>query len=275
MFVLYQFNQLCFRLVIVQHLRKTRSRHYGRKSIQHLFVQSTKKNNQITTNSSLHNRFHEIFNDLKRSWLRFSSYTVKEFEPICQQLAIQQMSPTTSNSQCCPLICIFCQNLIYEPITLYCGHTFCNQCIKDESLSSTVNCPRCPQDIQGQIQSSVVHGREQSYKKNRFLKELLERPEELKIKRETILLCHKGQIEYYHGNYQKAIDIYSQIIDQCKRRIRFLFLFLFYFILILKMIVMIILHYIIVLKHMELYNAIIKLLTMQHVLLHLNLNGLK
>ena len=196
-------------------LSKTRFRHRRTKLRQHVSIKSTKTNNQITTtNSSISNHFHKIFNNLKRYWSHFSSYNVKELEPICQQLARQQISST----ECCLLICRFCQNLIYEPITLYCGHTFCYQCIKDDHLVSIVNCPRCPQDIQGQIQSSIVHAREKSYEKNRFLKQLLEHSDKLKNKREIILLCHKGQEEYYRENYQKAIDIYSQIIDQCKRR---------------------------------------------------------
>ncbi|CAF2815635.1 unnamed protein product [Rotaria sp. Silwood2] len=195
-------------------LRKTRSRRQKLKSRQRPSIQSTKIHQQRTTNSSLTSRFHDILSDLKSSWSRFSSYTVTELEPICQQIAIQQMSSRTSTTEFCPLICKFCQSLVYEPITLYCGHTYCNQCINDEQLSSTLNCPRCPHDIQGQIQSSIIHAREQSYKKNRFLKELFERSEKLKIKCETILLCQQGQMEYSHGNYQHAIDIYSQIIDQ-------------------------------------------------------------
>ncbi|CAF0857936.1 unnamed protein product [Rotaria sordida] len=195
-------------------IRKIRSRRQKSKLRQHHSIQSTKLNQQIKINSSLINRFYDILNNLKISWSHFSTYTITELEPICQQIAIQQMSSTTSITEFCPLICIFCQNLIYEPITLYCGHTYCNQCIKDEQLSSNINCPRCPHDIQGQIQSSIIHAREQSYKKNRLLKELFEHSEKLKIKCETILLCQKGQIEYSHGNYQQAIDIYSQIIDQ-------------------------------------------------------------
>ncbi|CAF4958473.1 unnamed protein product, partial [Rotaria sp. Silwood1] len=195
-------------------LRKTRSRRQKLRLRRHHSIQSAKPRQQITKNSSLTTRFHEILNDLRRSWSRFSSYTITELEPICQQIALQQMSSTTSTTEFCPLICIFCQNLIYEPITLYCGHTYCNQCINNEQLSSTINCPRCPHDIQGQIQSSIVYAREQSYKKNRFLKELFERSEKLKIKCETILLCQKGQMEYSQGNYQQAIDIYSQILDQ-------------------------------------------------------------
>jgi tetratricopeptide (TPR) repeat protein len=205
-------------------LRKTRSRRQKTKSTRH---HSTQVQHRMTINSSIINRFHEILTDLKRPGSRFSSYTIVELEPICQQIAIQQMSSTTSVAECCPLICIFCQNLIYEPVTLHCGHTYCDQCIRDDQLSSTINCPRCPDDIQGQIQSSVVYAREKSYKKNRFLKELFEHSETLKIKCEAILTCRQGQMEYSKGNYQQAIDIYSKIIEDCKRKISLFFINLF------------------------------------------------
>ena len=195
-------------------LRKTRSRRRKTKSNQH----STKRDHRTrtTTNSSLINQFHDILTDLKRPGSRFLSYTITELEPICQQIAIQQMSSTRTVTEYCSFTCIFCQNLIYEPITLYCGHTFCNKCIEDEGISSTNNCPRCPTDIQGQIQSSIVDAREKGYRKNRLLKDLFERSEILKIKCQIISQCHQGQTEYSNGNYQQAIEIYSKIIDQCK-----------------------------------------------------------
>jgi tetratricopeptide (TPR) repeat protein len=211
-------------------LRKTRSRRRKAKSRHNQLPKSTKTDRQTTQKTSLVSRFHGILNDLKRPGSRFSSYTIDELEPICQQIAIQVMSSTTPITDCCPFVCIFCQNFIYEPITLYCGHTFCNQCIQNEESTSSTNCPRCPENIQGQIQSSIVHARDRSYKKNRFLTELFENSETLKIKCQMISLCHQGQKEYSNGDYQKAIEIYSQIIDQSKRRI-FLFCFLMNFIL--------------------------------------------
>jgi Lon protease-like protein len=195
-------------------LRKTRSRRRKLKSRQTQLLKSKKIDHRTTQSTSLVSHFHDILNDLKRPGTRFSSYTITELEPICQQIAIQVMSSTTPITDCCPFICIFCQNFIYAPITLYCGHTFCDQCIKDDEFSSSVNCPRCPENIQGQITSSILHAREKSYKKNRFLTELFENSESLKIKCEMISLCHQGQKEYSNGNYQKAIEIYSNVIDQ-------------------------------------------------------------
>ncbi|CAF3760367.1 unnamed protein product [Rotaria magnacalcarata] len=194
-------------------LRKTRSRRQKSKLKLHHSTQSTKLDHRTTTpNSSLIHRFHDILNDLRRSWTRFLSYSILELEPICHQLAIQQMSSATSVAEYCPLACVFCQSFIYEPITLYCGHTYCDQCMKDES--STIDCPRCPHDIQGQIQSPIVHAHENSYEKNCFLLHIFERSEQLRKPCQTILLCRKGQNEYAQGNFQKAIDIYSQIINE-------------------------------------------------------------
>lgn len=199
-------------------LRTARLRRPRLKSRRTHLTQVERKRHRLTTaDSSSITDFHAILKDLRRSSSRFSLYTITELEPICQQLALQRMSPDVLVTEYCPLLCTFCQNLIYEPITLNCGHTFCDQCIKNEQSSSIENCPRCPQDIQGQIQSSIIHARENSYKINRFLKELLERSEKFKRKNETMSLCHKGILEFTNGNFQKAIDIYTIIIDQCKK----------------------------------------------------------
>ena len=162
-------------------------------------------------------RFRQLLLDLERSRTRFSSYTINDLIPICQRIAIQQMSSATTLVTSCPLICIFCENLIYEPITLYCGHTYCEQCIRDEEVSSSlINCPRCSNDIQGQMQSPIVYAREKIYSKNHFLKQIIDRLETLKFKRENILLCHQARNDYANKNYQQAINIYSSILEKCK-----------------------------------------------------------
>ncbi|CAF3776410.1 unnamed protein product [Rotaria magnacalcarata] len=125
------------------------------------------------------------------------------------------MSSVMQSITTCPLICLFCENLIYEPITLYCGHTYCEQCVKaDEFSSISINCLRCSKDIQDQIQSPIVNAREKNYSKNHFVKQLIERTASLRVKRENILLCHQAQNEYKKNNYEKAIDIYSKILNE-------------------------------------------------------------
>jgi hypothetical protein len=200
-------------------LKKTQLRRRKTKSRQAQLLRSTKTVQRTTQAPTLISRLHDILNDLKRPGSRFTSYTITELEPICQQIAIQVMSTTTPITDCCPFVCKFCQNFVYPPITLYCGHTFCDQCIKDAEFSSSTNCPQCPENIQGQIQSAIVYAREKSFKKNRFLTELFENSNTLKTKCQMISLCQQGKKEHSSGNYSKAIEIYSNIIDQSKRRI--------------------------------------------------------
>ncbi|CAF0977745.1 unnamed protein product [Rotaria sp. Silwood1] len=173
-----------------------------------------KFSSKVEQSSSIIHSYQLLLN-LQQPRRHFLSYTITELESICQQIAIQKMSSTISLITTCPLVCLFCENLIYEPITLYCGHTYCEQCIKDKELASlSINCLRCSKDIQGQIQSPIVHAREKLYSKNHFLKQIIERIEKLKFKCDNILLCYKAQNEYENKNYQQAIDIYSHILDQ-------------------------------------------------------------
>ncbi|CAF0875741.1 unnamed protein product [Adineta ricciae] len=151
--------------------------------------------------------------DLRKPGARFLSYTSVELEPICHQLAIQQMATSSSLAISCPWICSFCEDLIYEPLTLYCGHTYCEQCIKD-SEDTSIDCPRCPRNIQGQITSSIRYAIDHGFSRNHFLKEIIERMKTLEFKCENIRLYQQARNECTHGNYQQAIEIYSQIITK-------------------------------------------------------------
>ncbi|CAF1174709.1 unnamed protein product [Adineta steineri] len=193
-----------------QSLKKSSFRYRKRQLKQN---HSNKKSSVKNKQSSFIERFYQILSDLQKPDTRFLSYTIIELEPICQQIAIQQMSSSSILITSCPWICLFCENFIYEPITLYCGHTYCEQCIKDDKFSS-INCPRCPKDIQEQIKSSIIYARENNSSKNHFLKQIIERSTTFKLKCENILLCHKAQNEYMKKNYQQAIDIYSDIIEK-------------------------------------------------------------
>lgn len=197
------------------------------------------------------NHSQQFLFDLPKLNTRFLSYTITELELICQQIAIQEMSASARSITTCPWICLFCENLIYEPMTLYCGHTYCEQCIKDEELSLTsLNCPRCSVDIQEQIQSPILYAREKCCSKNHFLKEIVERSETLKTRCENILLCHQAQNHYANKNYQQAINIYSQILEKCK--IKFFLKILYCMCSFLLKIMMSILHYMVELRHIYL-----------------------
>lgn len=182
------------------------------------FVRKHSKNPLVKVKQSLFiNQSHEILYNLQTQVDHFSSYTISERETICQQMAIQHMSLSHQSPIPCPWMCVFCEDFIYEPVTLYCGHTYCDRCIRDEQWSpSGVHCPRCSRDIQGQIQSPISHARENHFSKNHFLKQIFERSETLKSKRETIARCHHAHNHHENQDYQQAIDIYSKILETGK-----------------------------------------------------------
>ena len=198
-----------------QPLKRTHNRTRRRKATNHCV---TKPASKLKQPPSLIARLRQVLFDLRQQPDLLYSFT--DLELICQQVALSQMSTVPDAVVSCPFICLFCENLIYEPVTLYCGHTFCETCISGDEPSSSVNCPRCSRDIQGQIQSPVAYAREQGYTKNHFLKQILERSETLQFKCENASLCYQAQNELADKNYQKALDIYSTILDNCKNQLR-------------------------------------------------------
>ena len=200
-------------------LRKTRSRRSRLKSRQYSLNSASNSSCRTGTSigPSFTDRFRKLLVDLQRSGSRSSSHTITQLERICQQVVLKQMSSTATSScpaDACPLHCLFCQNLIYEPHTLICGHTFCDQCIKDDEMSSNTDCPRCAPDDQERTLSSIDYARDRLTSKNHFLQQIFERAEAFKVKYQTISSYHKGRGEFAKKNYQQAVDIYSQIIDQ-------------------------------------------------------------
>jgi DNA-directed RNA polymerase subunit RPC12/RpoP len=41
------------------------------------------------------------------------------------------------------LKCPLCRDILLEPVTLYCQHTFCNHCLESLEENSLVKCPTC------------------------------------------------------------------------------------------------------------------------------------
>jgi len=53
------------------------------------------------------------------------------------------------------LDCVLCSQLLYEPVTIYCGHTFCRQCLT-RCLDHTNQCPLCREVVHIDPQSAPV-----------------------------------------------------------------------------------------------------------------------
>lgn len=118
----------------------------------------------------------------------------------------------------CPMICLFCEHFIYEPLTLYCGHTFCENCILKSEFRSIKKCPRCTKDVQGHIPSSIDYARSKSFNKNHFLNEIFDRSQTLKYIRQNSSLCCQAEAEFEKENYQRALEIFSMILENCKSK---------------------------------------------------------
>ena len=149
-----------------------------------------------------------------------SRLSIGELESIASQIALEYISSTpsklTKTNISCPLVCLFCEHFISEPLTLYCGHTVCESCIVKNDVTSPNHCPRCSKDIQEQTLPAVERAREMGYSKSHSLKQILERSEPLKVQYANRALCRQAESEYGKENYHKAVDIYSAILDKCK-----------------------------------------------------------
>uniref|UniRef100_A0A8C7X1C3 RING-type domain-containing protein n=1 Tax=Oryzias sinensis TaxID=183150 RepID=A0A8C7X1C3_9TELE len=55
-------------------------------------------------------------------------------------------APTPEAHQPHNLTCSVCLSLFTEPVTLFCGHSFCRECISS-FLSSQQCCPQCRSDV--------------------------------------------------------------------------------------------------------------------------------
>ena len=45
------------------------------------------------------------------------------------------------------LMCLVCRELLCKPVSLWCGHSFCQDCLNKWMLSSSQSCPSCRQKI--------------------------------------------------------------------------------------------------------------------------------
>ncbi|CAF0753175.1 unnamed protein product [Didymodactylos carnosus] len=151
------------------------------------------------------------------------AYNENQLEDICQQIVLQmqpfirqyQILPS-SDTELCIFLCGICQYLLYEPITLYCGHTYCERCIKNESDNTVRGCQRCSPDIIGQIQSPIQLGKKASYSKNILLNEIFEKSTSSQIHRRCMTLYYRGLQEYDIHNNNIAVQYFNSALDICE-----------------------------------------------------------
>jgi len=94
------------------------------------------------------------------------------------------------------LVCFICRDILYEPTTLYCQHTFCNECLEKLEENSLVECPLCHH--KGLLVPS------HNYKINEIIEKIFTK-EELKLRLER------------YNNHNKQ---YNTIDREMKRQIK-------------------------------------------------------
>ena len=178
-----------------------------------------------TTSSTLISCFRRYFRQMHLTKNDSSPLyiTAAAMEPICQRIASECKASMKKSSICCPLTCLLCEHFIIEPLTLFCGHTFCENCILYEEFYPTNNCPHCLKNsTQGQNLSPVDYARRNPTSKNLFLQQLFERPEKLRSMNQNSSICRQAQNEFSKQNYQRTIELYSLALENCEFFIFFL-----------------------------------------------------
>lgn len=100
-----------------------------------------------------------------------------------------------------PFLCGYCLELILEPTTIYCGHTFCRKCVEKHNVNTCVCCGKNP---------SVSVG----FKPNVLLASAMSKlfPNAKHLAR----LKNDANAKSVQEKYEDAIELYTRILKVCK-----------------------------------------------------------
>lgn len=96
-----------------------------------------------------------------------------------------------------PFYCGLCLGTIVEPVTIYCGHTFCRKCVDKSGYDNCVACGAIPHIME--------------YKQNVLLADIMK----TLFPRMDSLLSLKQQAndKFLSGHYLEAVELYTQILS--------------------------------------------------------------
>jgi len=96
-----------------------------------------------------------------------------------------------------PLSCLVCHGVLFEPVTIPCGHSFCRKCIAKDATNTCKSC-------------GIRHLNLPSLNINVSLQSLIEKlfPREI----QSVAKKEAGNARFSKGKFQEAIDLYTEAL---------------------------------------------------------------
>jgi len=96
-----------------------------------------------------------------------------------------------------PLSCLSCHGILFEPVTIPCGHSFCRKCVAKDTTNTCKSC-------------GIRHLHLPSLNVNVSLQSLIEKlfPREI----QSVAKKEEGNKQYSKGKFQAAIDLYTEAL---------------------------------------------------------------
>ncbi|KAI5085246.1 finTRIM family, member 14, partial [Silurus meridionalis] len=100
-------------------------------------------------------------------------------------------------------VCPLCLDFLKDPVTIYCGHSFCKMCINDhwdqENQKSVYSCPHCRDNF---TQRPIL-------RRNSMLAELMEKLQTIEVQAPSHAHCYAGpgdvECDFCTGRKHKAV----------------------------------------------------------------------
>ncbi|XP_053555146.1 LON peptidase N-terminal domain and RING finger protein 3 [Bombina bombina] len=183
---------------IEDHSKSRHEHHYHSNSIEEYI--SDKQGHQGHSSSKEGHQEHKIIkHGLFQTMQKLDQHITKEGLPTTSP-PLHLKSRNLQLSRWGMMTCRDCQGLLYEPVSLPCGHTFCKKCL----LTSKVRgqCPLC---------RVTLDGAEELYRVNVVLSNILSKCFPCEV--QALKLRHEGNALFKDNKLQEALGKYNEAIS--------------------------------------------------------------
>ena len=114
--------------------------------------------------------------------------------------------------------CAICQKVFENPVSLRCGHTFCNSCINTSAKTRRKNCPQC----KAQLSTGCSTGKINLFPPSYVLREIIQLISSYDNKEKTVekIVEEEKRTEEdwheLHNIYRKTISFQKKKLDQTR-----------------------------------------------------------